>query len=250
MLAYEAAVKHAASIGESMGAIDPLKVLQNVSFSQYLNGPKGGQELYAFAKMLKRKTVRAGEVFFSEGDEADDGELFIVETGTIEAVIEGVGVVHNYKPGEFFGERAVLGVGHGKRSATVRCRGTGNDTASCSVIGREGITPLVGPITLDIARQEQAYKLEVEVFIRLDLDSAGLLEDDESFDDALEVHLMPGEGTDAKTLAQFKADMTDSKGFTVDEFSDWWQAHPSERVMLFAPTIRESVLIRQSLLHS
>ena len=156
-------------------------------------------------------------------------------------MIEGVGVVHDYEPGEFFGERAVLGVGLGKRSATVRCRGTGNDTASCSVIGREGITPLVGPITLDIARQEQAYKLEVEVFIRLDLDSAGLLEDDESFDDALEAHLMPGEGTDAKTLAQFKADMTDSKGFTVDEFSDWWQAHPSERVTVFAPTIRESV---------
>ena len=77
MLAYEAAVKHAASIGESMGAIDPLKVLQNVSFTQYLNGPKGGQELYTFVKTLKRKTVRAGEAFFTEGDGADDGELFM-----------------------------------------------------------------------------------------------------------------------------------------------------------------------------
>ena len=144
-LAYQAAsaaadaAAAAGGDGPTMVTIDPAGVLKLVSFVQYLSGA----ELLAFANSITRVTVGPGDAFFSEGDEGDD--MFIVEKGEVEACIDSIGVVRQYRPGGFFGEKAVfLGDGMGVRSATVRCAPGYAAGASCWKVSKEGISPVLG----------------------------------------------------------------------------------------------------------
>ena len=44
--------------------------------------------------------------------------------------------------------------------------------------------------------------------------------------------------TDPDALGRFRSAMTESDGFTVDEFSEWWDTHSSDR-KLFEPVQAE-----------
>ena len=294
---YQLACDHALQLqaqeegeGEGQGRIrtmeelDPLRVLRLVPFTHYLSA----EQLYQLAVSMRRVTVKnPGEAFVTEGDAGES--MFIVESGAVEAAIDGIGVVHRYQPGEFFGERSVL---HSKakkkrrqqqlgsstrRTATVRCcadadaasggggGGGGGGGASCLELDRTAIAPLLmGPIALVSAQQEQKYRLEFEVFTWLDRDNTGLLDDDESFQEAVDAGAVAGGakataaamadggggGSDqggqaaaaaaaAAALGAFKGEMRESAGFTIDEFAAWWSEHPKERRMLFSAAVAQ-----------
>jgi CRP-like cAMP-binding protein len=94
--------------------------------------------------------LSTGEAFIEEGEDSET--MFIVESGDIEVEVESVGVVRTYQPGQFFGEKAVLG--SGTRSATVRCMSTCEE-ATCFAFGRDAVLDFSGAIKLEVATQEQ-----------------------------------------------------------------------------------------------
>jgi len=69
-----------------------------------------GAELGTLAQALHARTYRPGEVVFVQGDIGR--ALFILETGKVELTREGADgkpvVLYTLKPGEFFGEMALL----------------------------------------------------------------------------------------------------------------------------------------------
>lgn len=68
-----------------------------------------GSELGQLARSLHARTYREGETLFLEGDIGR--ALFILESGSVELTRHGNGASHKLytvKPGEFFGEMALL----------------------------------------------------------------------------------------------------------------------------------------------
>jgi NTE family protein len=80
------------------------------------------EQLAALSDACDAREARAGDIVFRKGDPGD--ALYIVESGTLEAVLdEGTAseqVISRFIPGDFFGEMALL-TGQ-PRSATVRAR--------------------------------------------------------------------------------------------------------------------------------
>ncbi len=93
----------------------------------------------------RRLQVRSGEIVFRQGEQAD--HFFVVESGELEALIEGK-VVLRFVAGDHFGEIALLG--GWRRAATVRA-------SEPSVLWALGSTTFSEVLRLDATMREIAH---------------------------------------------------------------------------------------------
>ena len=84
-------------------------VLRRISFFRYLTDP----DLSRLARIGRRRSYSSGETMVEE--DSDRGGLFVILSGAAE--VEAGGAIHMLRPGDFFGEMALLA--GSRRTATV-----------------------------------------------------------------------------------------------------------------------------------
>jgi signal-transduction protein with cAMP-binding, CBS, and nucleotidyltransferase domain len=92
-------------------------------------------QLHRLASTAASKTFLDGEAIVQQGGAGD--AMYIIEHGRGAASVEGVGVVQNYLPGDFFGELALL-TGEA-RSASVHATGE----CICLVLHAAAVAPIL-----------------------------------------------------------------------------------------------------------
>jgi len=98
------------------------------------------------ADALEMETFESGEIIIHQGDV---GEYFyLVESGQAEVIIDGRGVVNNYKSGDYFGELALLN--DAPRAATVRA----SSSLKVAKLDKRAFQRLLGPIRDIMARND------------------------------------------------------------------------------------------------
>jgi hypothetical protein len=93
----------------------------------------------------------SGEALVTQGENGDS--MFIVESGSLDAVVKHVGTVKSYGAAEYFGEQALAGADAGVRQATVVVT---SGMAKCLKLTRETAAPVLIPIRF--AAEAQAVK--------------------------------------------------------------------------------------------
>lgn len=117
-------------------------------------------EIAQLSDLLESELFEAGEEIIKQGD--DGKSFYIVEDGEAKAYISGekgeVEVKHYGKPGDYFGEIALIK--NGTRQATVRAFGQG-----CSVltVNREAFDRVLGPIKDILIKHIDTYPTYADV---------------------------------------------------------------------------------------
>ncbi len=92
------------------------------------------------SRRISRKLIEAGVEVFGQGDKGDS--MYVVESGGLDAFLKDAKTgqetaLATFKPGDIFGEMAILGEGH--RTATVRAK----DSSSLIAIHEDAVQTLV-----------------------------------------------------------------------------------------------------------
>lgn len=159
------------------GSKEPLDVFQTLQNLTYFSDLSSA-ELTDLAAATTRVTKSVGELFITEGDES--AELFVLESGMLEATIEGVGIVHTFHCGEFFGEACFDQGGVRAASVGVPEHGAADTTATCLQIVIGDLSKMLRHrLQLLVHSHHRDYRLDAAVFNRLVSDGSGLLEAEE-----------------------------------------------------------------------
>ena len=129
--------------------------LQQVPLFAGLKDEAGSHQLANLTDMCvsdeNQRTFESGEYIMHQGEEGD--EFFILQSGTAEATVAGVGVVRQYGAGDYFGEKALMN-DSGLRAASI----VATSTTRCLVVPAKDFKNLLGSLRDEFAQSQQQYE--------------------------------------------------------------------------------------------
>ena len=129
--------------------------LERVPLFECLQDQQGSHQLASLTDLCiddgAQRTFEPGDCICTQGEEGD--EFFILKSGTAQAHVTGVGVVREYRAGDYFGEKALMN-DSGRRAASI----VATSAAQCLVVPGKEFKNLLGSLDGALAQRQQEYE--------------------------------------------------------------------------------------------